>query len=88
MLTATPVRNPRITEFETNLTRVPARRAPSSIWIAPTIRVREIKATARWSAGTELSVSATMSAIEPVTATVISFELVVSAATGVPTTSE
>ncbi len=56
--------------------------------MTPTIRVSEIRATARWSAGTELSVSATMSAIEPVTATVISFELVVSAATGVPITSE
>ena len=88
MLTATPVRNPRMTELETNLTRVPALRAPSRTWMIPTSSVSEIRATARSSAGTALSASATMSAIEPVTATVISFELVVSAATGVPITSE
>ena len=60
MLTATPVRNPRITEFETNLTSVPALRAPKTIWMTPTSSVSEIRATALCSAGIGSSASATI----------------------------
>ena len=56
--------------------------------MTPTSSVRPMSTDARCSGGVPARASATISAIEPVTATVMSLDPVVSDATGVPTTRE
>ena len=52
MLTATPVRNPIITECETNRVYRPSRSSPATTISTPAIRVSRNRAAGRWSAGT------------------------------------
>ncbi len=47
MLTATPVRNPIITEWETNRVKRPRRSSPATIITAPATRVSHTNASSR-----------------------------------------
>ena len=85
--TATPLRNPFITALDTNRSSRPPRSSPKIAMNAPTSSATMATAPSRWSAGTAAILLPTVTAMAAVTATVMNWELVVSAAVGVPTSS-
>ena len=78
MLTATPVRNPIITEWDTKRVYRPSRRTPASTITPPAIAVRSTRASARSAGDTSVSADPAASAAAVVVVTTIIRVLLVS----------
>ncbi len=85
MSTATPLRKPVITEWETKRIRKPSRNRPARNWITPTSSTSTTNASARCPAGNSIITAPAATASAPVVDTFMKTELLKMAPMGTAT---